>query len=99
VEIQVVGLAALYAVIEIVKWMIDRNRSDLTPENQRKLNDLWEWHSIRDDDGRPLWYVPRKMAGDQERIVEMLRGISKNQESTARLLGDLIKRMERVKLV
>lgn len=89
---EIIGLAALYAVIELVKFLTpDR---PLSLDNQRKLDDLHEWHDITDDEGRRLWYVPKHLHMEQERIVEMLRDISKNQETTARLLADLIKKIE-----
>jgi hypothetical protein len=90
--------AALYAMIELVKFLVKRNEAEkvclLSSENQKKLDDLHEWHKKTDDEGRLLWYVPKHLHVEQEKIVEMLRGISKNQETTARLLGELIDRIE-----
>ena len=92
------GAIILYLLIEIIKYLIGMNKAKaiclLSTENQRKLDDLHEWHNKTDDDGRKIWYVPKHLHMEQEKIVEMLRDISKNQENTARLLGDLIKKME-----
>ena len=96
---QIAGLAALYAVIEVVKFFLnlrhDRGECILSSENQKKLDDLHDWHNIVDDDGRRLWYVPRHIGLDQKKIVEMLRDISHTQELTARLLSELIDKVER----
>jgi len=88
----------LYLLVEVIKYFINNNRKQeeclLSADNQKKLDDLWEWHNLTDDEGRRLWYVPKHLHVEQEKIVEMLRNISKNQEQTARLLGDLIKKIE-----
>ena len=93
-EKEVGAIAALYAVIEVLKWVITQksktNECILSAENQRKLDDLHEWHNMVDDEGRRLWYVPKHLHVEQEKMVEMLRDISKSQEATARLLGDLV---------
>jgi hypothetical protein len=98
-EVGIGLLAALYAVIEVLKWVINlKSRATtclLSAENQRKIDDLHTWHDIVDDEGRRIWYVPKHLHVEQEKIVEMLRGISQNQETTARLLGELIRRMEK----
>ena len=43
-------------------------------DNQKKLDDLHEWHNHTDDDGRRSWYVPKHLHSEQERMVEMLFG-------------------------
>ena len=88
----------LYLLIEIAKYMIGLHKAKdvclLSSENQKKLDELHTWHDHNDDEGRKIWYVPKLLHLEQERMVEMLREISKNQETTARLLGDLIRKME-----
>ena len=97
-EKEVGALAALYAVIEVLKWVIALKSNNeecvLSAQNQKKLDDLHDWHNITDEEGRRIWYVPKHLHVEQEKIVDMLRNISKNQEATARLLGDLIRKME-----
>lgn len=98
-EKEIGSLAALYALIELLKWVIKTKSKGaeciLSTENQKKLDDLHEWHKKTDDEGRPLWYVPKHLHIEQEKIVDMLRSISANQETTARLLGDLIRKIEK----
>jgi hypothetical protein len=97
-ETYTTGALILYLLVEIIKYFISSNKKAeiclLSSENQKKLDDLWDWHNLTDDEGRRLWYVPKHLHLEQEKIVEMLRGISKNQETTARLLGELIKKIE-----
>ncbi len=96
---QIVGLAALYAVIEIIKFMVEKSRAKepapFTAKNQAMMNDLHQWHSRTDDDGRLLWYTPKHIHTEQERMVEMLREIAHSQETTARILGELVREMSR----
>lgn len=93
-----VGAIILYLLIEMIKYFIGMHKAKdiclLSTENQRKLDDLHSWHNHNDDEGRKIWYVPKHLHMEQEKIVEMLRDISKNQENTARLLGDLIRKMK-----
>jgi hypothetical protein len=82
-EKEVIGLAALYAVIEIIKWILERNHHGicrLSPANQKKIDSLYDWHNVTDDEGRRLWYVPKHLHIEQEKIVEMLRDISESRE-------------------
>jgi hypothetical protein len=52
---------------------------------------LWEVHDRRDQDGVPVWYVPRSWAETQEKVVENLRQVA---ELTRRSL-ELLERIER----
>lgn len=98
-EREVVGLAALYAVIEIIKWILSRKEQTqvciLSSDNQKKLDDLHNWHDLVDDEGRRIWYTPKTIHVEQAKMVEMLRDISKNQETTARLLAELLNKINR----
>ncbi len=98
-EKEVAGIAALYAVIEAVKWIWSNREQTqiciLSPDNQKKLDDLHDWHDMVDDEGRRIWYTPKTIHVEQEKMVEMLRDISRNQETTARLLAELINKIDR----
>ena len=87
---ELAGIAALYAVIELVKWFSAKKDKDC----QHKINDLWDWHNVTDDEGRRMMYVPKHLHIEQEKMVEMLRDLSRNMETTARLLGELLKKIE-----
>ena len=96
---EIAGIAALYAVIELVKFaaniMKDKRECILSNDNQKKLDDLHEWHNHTDDEGRKSWYVPKHLHSEQERIVEMLRNISMAQENTARVLAEILKTLDK----
>jgi len=94
---EVAGLAALYAVTELLKWLYERNEVNvctLSVDDKRKIDDLYDWHRKEDDEGRKLWYFPSYFHTTQDKIVEMLRDISSTQEKTARLLAELEKKIE-----
>ena len=97
-EQQIIGLAALYAVIEVIKFVLNHKEKAeecvLSQANQKKLDDLHDWHDHSDDDGRKIWYVPKHLHIEQSKMVEMLRAISSNQEATARLLAELLKKLD-----
>ena len=88
---QIAGIAALYVVIELVKWFWGESKK---MDIDRMIKDLWVWHSQKDEDGRPLWYVPRSIHDEQEKMAEMLRSISQNQETTARILAEVVKSID-----
>jgi len=56
---------------------------------------LWEVHNKHDQDGVPVWYVPRSWAETQEKVVENLRQVA---ELTRRSL-ELLERIERRSLI
>lgn len=45
---------------------------------ERNIHDLWEWHSVKDNDGIPIWYVRRSF---EETIVKLKQSID-NLEKT-----------------
>jgi hypothetical protein len=68
----------------------------LTPEIKKQIGDihgrvrkLYCDHDIHDQDGVPLWYVPRKWGQNQEEMLEALRGIASDQ----RRVADTIEKM------
>lgn len=94
------GVVALYIVVEMIKWFLGRAGSAkkdqaISPEIIRKIHELHQWHNHTDEDGRKSWYVPRTLFREQAKMVEMLREISHNQETTARLLGEMIEKIEK----
>ena len=65
----------LYLIVETLKYFITAKREEtchLSTENQKKLDDLHEWHAKTDDEGRRLWYVPKHLHVEQEKMVEIM---------------------------
>ena len=55
------------------------------------VDKLWEVHDRRDQDGVPVWYVPRSWAETQEKVMEVLRDVS----NTVRRSVEILERIER----
>nr|BDD46249.1 hypothetical protein 81 [bacterium] len=65
------------------------------------LDDLWEWHSIKDADGVPIWYVRRSLEesiqslsntikADADRLAQYSKDISKLNEDRVEELKEII---------
>lgn len=95
---EIIGVAVLYVVIEMIKWFYDKQQDQtnfkMASKYQRILDELYDWHKKEDENGRKLWYFPTYFHTAQDKMVEMLREISHNQEKTARLLIQLEKKIE-----
>lgn len=97
----VTGLAVLLLLIQMVNGMVARRNDKHTASELVKLrleveagrsgtDQLLEMHRHFDQDGTPLWYVPRSWSGTQSHIVEICQQISNSQV----LLVQAIERME-----
>lgn len=53
----------------------------LVSEQERQLHELYELHHRFDDDGAPLWYVPRSWGETQKEIAKSLENVSHMQGS------------------
>lgn len=93
-------------IIEIAKFAIGRRMNGkkaeqpgpeckaIFPEDQkRQLKFLHDIHDRFDDDGSPLWYVPRSWAVNQAKIIELLTTISVNQENLVKAIDKLIEKI------
>ena len=75
-------------LVEVIKLLINKfsnnkganGKSVLTPEEQYQLQMLSDMHAKTDEDGMPVWYVPRSWGAMQEKMVETLRDIASNQD-------------------
>lgn len=65
------------------------------------VKDLWDWHSVKDADGLPIWYVKRSledriqtlsdnMKADAERLAQYSQDISKLNEDRIEELKEVI---------
>lgn len=70
-----------------------------SPTIQRGVETLLDMHAKFDEDGTPLWYVPRswqntqdKIIESQNRLIEVMRGIASTNEKVAATLERLERR-------
>jgi len=96
------------ALLEIVKVLIGKLRGPKDPnrdlrkaieqqttairEIQSKTELLYKMHDVRDEDGSPLWYVPRSWSKTQREVVEICQSISATQHNIANALERLERR-------
>lgn len=89
----VLGLATFggTVLITIIKILWDRgNRvSGLSEDERNKLNQLFEWHNLRDDDQVPLWYTPRSW-------VTMIDSLKADHASVRQLLTRIVEQNDNV---
>jgi len=54
---------------------------------------IYDMHNHTDNDGVPLWFVPRSWAGTQEKIIEICQQISNSQVLLVQAIDRLEKRL------
>lgn len=95
--IAIVGITVALAegLIGIMRLLItkftEKDAKYLTDEEHQMLASLHDLHCRYDEDGTPIWYVPRSWSTTQKEIVGMLADIAATQHKTL----DLIDRLER----
>lgn len=50
------------------------------------LKDLKGMHDIRDDDGRPLWYMPKEIIETQRELTRLTHTVATTQKHIARII-------------
>jgi hypothetical protein len=70
--------------------------NSLNQDSDEKLQDLWKWHSVFDDEGVPVWYVRKSL---EESIESLDLTINNFQEkcvlSNELVRGDLIQKLHK----
>lgn len=91
-------VAGVMILFKLVDYMLSKAKENdlekvtgLLSENLEVTNKLLTMHSVYDNDGVPMWYVPRSWASNQEKIAEICQEIAETQRSTVAIL----ERMER----
>jgi len=92
-------IAVIMGLIEVVKQLIGRLISKSKPsetfeaKDREKLNYLYHAHNVKDDDGVPLWYVPRSWATSQAEVLKVLT----QQTHILDMVSRTLDRLEKVK--
>jgi hypothetical protein len=78
--ISVRGLAALYLMVEIVKFLVGTfyDKSALASDESHKLTETYNVLSARDGDGLPLVYTPRSLIDLNRQQVSILEKIHRD---------------------
>lgn len=93
----IVGI--VMALIKVIERLVDpliAKRSSLTAKEHEWIYELYKMHAKYDEDGLPLWYVPRSWAESQKEIVSALRAVAEDQRRIAEVLDKLDQRYEKV---
>jgi len=94
---QIIGLVVCYLFLEAMKYLINRfaKTSQLTIEEQYILKELHNMHSVKDENGRPIWYMPKTIGDQQEKIIRLLDDISVVQRDTCHILERIIDKLDK----
>ena len=91
---ELAGIAALYAVIELVKFFISKSKNGgcgLTALQAAQLANLDKLHNQYDESGRLKWHVPVSLIAQSD---ETVAGINTLKERAAKMI-DLLTRIDR----
>ena len=97
-DIQIVGLAAgmlIYKIAEIAIKRTNGSKSVLTDEQHHWIKELHDMHDVKDESGRPIWYMPNQVGKQQEKIIELLGDMAMTQKETTIVLERIIDRLDR----
>lgn len=69
---------------------------DMAAGTQTVVHKLWDMHNKVDDNGAPLWYMPRSWYASQEKIVNAMQQIANTQNNIAKTLDRMEQRQDRL---
>ena len=101
------GLVAVaISLVELVEFMVAKlaaKNGNGAPSMLHKIDKIqgvvdriFEMHDQLDEDGTPLWYVPRSWAPLQQQIASDLRDVAETQRRTAETLDRAVDMLERI---
>ena len=90
----IVVIGGFAAALKVIEFLVPK-RSMLVQKEQQILRDLHLWHSRTDEDGRMLWYHPRGVHEQNEKMMEVLRDISASQKDTAKILERILEKLDK----
>jgi hypothetical protein len=76
------------------KESIDSIYVSLPEEQKDQLKFLHEIHSRFDEDGAPLWYVPRSLTANQAKMTELLNNMLIHQENQTKVLDKIAEKIK-----
>ena len=95
----VIMFTVMYGLVKIVELLVKKltkEQSVLMTDERRWLESLYDTHSQKDQDGMPLWYVPRTMTDSQTKLQEMLVTLTASQEKICYVLESVAKQLEHI---
>ncbi|UCC71271.1 MAG: hypothetical protein JSV86_12865 [Gemmatimonadota bacterium] len=98
VEGGIVGVAVFLALgaFKLLERVIDKrngtNGKGLSSEERTWLAELHQWHDRHDQDGVPLWYLPRRLLESQREIVQEIRRLNQVMQSCGTSMKEIAAR-------
>ena len=103
--IAIIGVTA--ALVKILDMMVSTilkkafpNNGTLTGEEKNRLvhnvDNLVEMHSVRNEDGAPIWYIPTSWADTQKEILHVVGDVSRTQERLAGSMERFVEILDRI---
>jgi uncharacterized protein (DUF2236 family) len=96
VAIVVTVLISLLKIIEFLIGKLSSEKSNLTKEEQKQLEEVFELVSAKDKDGMPLFYVPRTWMDLQRTMMDKMERITSSQERTTYVLETIVRSLEQL---
>lgn len=84
--------AVLNALAEAIKSY--EPHIELGKRTHGTILELKKLHDIRDDDGRPIWYMPKEIIQTQRELVELIHRIADTEAQMCKLLDRIESKME-----
>lgn len=94
-NISIVVILGLFKLIEHLVKMAIPTKSVLTEDERHYLQALFEMHNVRDDEGRPIWYMPNHVGKQQDKIIELIDGMIKHQNDTTHVLERILDKLDK----
>lgn len=66
------GILALLILREVFTFLNKRRGMDAYTKVFSQINDLWNWHNVRDQDGIPTWYVRRSLEDSVSKLADVI---------------------------
>lgn len=93
--------ARVVSAVHNVHQAINEGIASFSPHIERTrsthgmIKELLSMHKVRDDDGRPMWYMPRDMIETQKEIVKITSILAETQRMQVDILKEMRNKAEK----
>lgn len=85
--VAIIGLLMIsMRIIEALVKKFGNNRSLLKQDERSWLKKLYDMHNVLDEDGKPIWYVPKKIDETTSSMLALLDKMNDIQERQTLIL-------------
>ena len=94
--ITIIIVLSFLKIIEFLVGKLKDSRSVLTYEEQQNIRDIHKLITAKDNDGMPLFYVPRSWANLQKSILDKMETITRQQERTTYMMDTIVNTLDKI---